>query len=148
MTLQLERQAIEAYMRANWTATPLGLDGHAFTPVNNSVLLTIKSGAAMQGSIGRTDNVIHNIGVLTCTIYTEGGKGSAKWRGYAEALQGLLQGVSLTSAGVVDTTGNVFVRFSPPQLSPNEHPYIGADFADPPFHITNLIAPYVRYSTR
>lgn len=148
MTLQLERFAIETYMRANWTATPLGLDGHPFTPVNNSVSLTIKSGAVLQGSIGRVSNVIENVGILTATIYTDGGKGSAAWRGYAQALQDLLHDVSLTTAGIVDTTGAIFVRFSPPQLSPNEHPYIGADFSAPPFYIANVIAPFIRYGQR
>lgn len=150
MTLQQERAAIETYFAAQWAAaTPLGMDAHPFTPINNSVRLTINSGATVQGSIGRTANVIENIGTLTATIYTEGGKGSAAWRGYAETIIGFLHEKSLTTAGIIaTTTAGVFVRFSPPQLGDNRHPYIGASFADPPFHIVNVIAPFVRYETR
>ena len=146
MTLQLERSAIETYLAANWSATPIGYDGQAFDPVVNSVRLTIKSGAVMQGSIGRIANRIDNIGLVTLTIYTEGGKGSAAWRGYAETIMGLFFEKTLTSAGIVSASpSTAFVRFSPPEMGDNRHPYIGADFPDPPFHLTNVIAPFVRY---
>ena len=149
MTLQLERSAIETYLADNWTATPIGYDGQAFTPINNSVLLTIKSGAVMQGSIGRIANRIDHIGLATLTIYTEGGKGSAAWRGYAETLMSLFFEKTLTSAGVVSALpATAFVRFSPPEMGDNRHPYIGADFPDPPFHLTNVIAPFVRIEYR
>lgn len=150
MTRRLERSAIEAFFRANWTATPLsktGMDGHAFTPTENSILLTIKSGDVLQGSIGRVQNVIEHVGIVTATIYTKGGNGSDAWRGYAEALEALFFEASINTTGARAGT-DVFVRFSPPQLSPNQHPYIGADFPSTPFHITNVIAPFVRYTLR
>lgn len=150
MSYQTERAAIEAYFIAQWAAaTPLGLDGHKFTPVNNSVRLTIQSGAVLQGSIGRTANRIDHVGMLTVTIYTEGGKGSAAWRGYAETIMGFLFETTIDNAGAVITaTADAFVRFSPPELSDNRHPYIAASFADAPFHVTNIIAPFVRYEYR
>ncbi|WP_108482261.1 hypothetical protein [Oceaniglobus ichthyenteri] len=151
MTLQNERKAIETYFTTAWTDTtvPVGMDGHEFTPSINSIRLTIKSGAAIQGSIGRIANRIDHIGTLTATIYTAGGEGSAAWRGYAETITGLFFEKSITSAGALITTGtDTFIRFSPPQLGDNRHPYIAADFASPPFHQTNVIAPYVRYSHR
>ena len=149
MSYQTERRAIEAYLKANWTLTPIGMDGQEFTPTANSIRINIASGATLQGSIGRDANVLHHIGTLTITIYTQGGKGSDAWRAYAETLMGLLFEVSLTNTGAVaTTTGGVFVRFSPPQLGDNQPPYIGANFQAPPFHIVNLIAPFVRYETR
>ncbi|MEB3419904.1 phage tail terminator-like protein [Salipiger marinus] len=150
MTYQLERAAIEAYFRAQWgSTTPIGFDGHTFTPVNNSVRLTITSGATRQGSIGRTANRIDHLGLATLQIITEGGKGSAAWRGYAETIMGLFFEKTLTSTGAVITSGaDAFVRFSPPELGENRHPYIAADFPDPPFHLTNVIAPFVRYAFR
>lgn len=148
MTLQNERRAIETYFTTAWSSTtvPVGMDGHDFTAIAPSIRLTIKSGAAIQGSIGRISNRIDHIGTLTATIYTAGGAGSAAWRGYAETITGLFFEKSITSAGALITTGaDTFIRFSPPQLGDNRHPYVAADFADPPFHITNVIVPFIRY---
>lgn len=147
MTYALERRAIEAYIAANWTSTPVGFDAHEFTPSANSIHVTINSGAVMQGSVGRVENQKLHFGTVVVQIITEGGKGSAAWRGYAETLFNLFREKRLTSAGVVaTTTADVFLRFSPPQSAPNEHPYISASFPAPPFHLTNVTAPFVRYS--
>lgn len=149
MTYQTERAAIEGYFSAQWgSTTPIGFDGHEFTPAANSVRLTIQSGAVLQGSIGRASNRLDHVGLLTVTVYTAGGQGSAAWRGYAETIINLFRDVTLDSAGAVITaTADAFVRFSPPEISErNRHPYIAASFADPPFHITNVSAPFVRYS--
>ena len=142
MTYALERSAITNYFMAQWAgATPVGLDGQKFTPVYNSVRLTIQSGRAMQGSVGKSPNSILYLGMATVTIYTEGGLGSAAWRGYAETIQTMLFEKTIDSAGVLITTmADSFVRFSPPQLSDGQHPYVAADFDDPPFHLTNIIA--------
>ena len=150
MTYALERSAITAYFVAQWAgATPLGLDGHKFTPVYNSVRLTIQSGRAMQGSVGKAPNSIWYLGMVTATVFTEGGLGSAAWRGYAETIQTMLFEKTIDNAGALITTmAASFVRFSPPQLGDGRHPYIGADFDDAPFHLTNIIAPFVRYGLR
>lgn len=147
MTYQLERSAIEAYFAAQWSVTPIGMDSHVFEPSANSIRLTIASGAVLQGSVGRTQNQKLHVGTLTVSIFTEGGNGSAAWRGYAETLINLLREKRLTTAGVIaTTTASVFLRFSPPQLAPGEHPYVAASFPAAPFHQTNIIAPFVRYS--
>lgn len=150
MTLDLERAAIEAYFASAWGATtPIGMDGHPFTPVNNSVRLTIKSGATLQGSIGRTSNRINHVGTATFQIFTEGGKGSAAWRGYAETIIDTFFEKTLSNAGaLIATTSQAFIRFSPPEMGDNRHPYIAADYPDPPFHLTNVICPFVRYAYR
>ena len=157
MSYQLERAAIEAYFTAQWgTTTPWGRDGHKFEPPIDAqgrpvpaVRLTITSGATRQGSIGRTATRIDHLGLATFQIITEGGKGSAAWRGYAETIMGLFFEKTLTSAGVVITShADAFLRFSPPELGDGRHPYVAADFPDPPFHLTNVIAPFVRYSYR
>lgn len=150
MSYALERSAIETYFAAQWgSTTPIGWDGQEFTPTNNSVLLTIKSGTPRHQSTGQSPNSIIYPGIVTVTIYTEGGKGSAAWRGYAETIQTLFFEKTIDDAGaLIASVADSFVRFSPPQLGDNAHPYIGADFADPPFHITNVIAPFVRYGLR
>ena len=146
MSFQQERSAIEGYIAANWGG-PLGFDAQAFTPTVGSLLVTINSGAVLQGSIGRTANVIYNVGTLVLTYYSEGGKGSAAWRGVAETLTDLLFEKSLTTAGAL-AGSDVFIRFSPPQLGDNRHPYISANYAQTPFHVTNLTAPFIRYEQR
>lgn len=148
MTYQREREAIEAYLEAAWAgATPIGMDGHPFTPAFNTIRLTIQSGQVLQGSIGRVQNQKLHIGTATVTIYTDGDAGSQAWRGYAETLFNIFREKRLEADGSVATSGaDVFLRFSPPQLAPNEHPYIGASFQDAPFTITNVIAPFVRLS--
>ncbi len=154
----MERLAIQNYFVAQWgSTTPFGADGQHFstfeedgeTPRFNLVRLTITSGAVQQGSIGRTLNRIDHIGLATFQIITEGGKGSAAWRGYAETIMGLFFEKTLTSAGaLITSSADTFIRFSPPELGANRHPYIAADFADPPFHLTNVIAPFIRHSYR
>lgn len=148
MSYQLERKAIEAFFIAQWAgATPLGMDGQTFKPVNNSLRLTINSGAVLQGSIGRTANRKDHIGTLIATIYTDGDLGSSAWRGYAETIINFLTEATIDNAGAAITaTEDAFVRFSPPQMGEGRHPYISASFKDAPFHITNITAPFVRYS--
>lgn len=142
MSYDAERKAIEAYVKANWSDTPIGYDGHEFTPAFDTIRLTINSGARLQGSIGRVQNRIDHIGTLVVSIYTEGGKGSAAWRGYAEALINALHGVTLGSDGLpITATADAFLRFSPG----DQHPYVSASFPDAPFHITNVTAPFTRY---
>lgn len=150
MTLQKERQAIEAYFIGQWAAaTPVIPDGQIGEPVADSVRLTIQSGARLQGTIGRSQNVIWNMGMLTATIYTSGDAGSAAWRGYAETIIGFLHGVTLDDAGTpITAVADAFLRFSPvgPNGREEQHPYLAASFKDAPFHITNVIAPFARYS--
>jgi len=150
MSYQTERAAIEAYFTAQWGATtPWGRDGQKFEPVFNSVRMAITSGAVMQGSIGRVANRIDHLGLVTFQVFTEGGKGSAAWRSYAETIAGMFFEKTLDDDGVaITTTADAFLRFSPPEMNDNRHPYISADFADPPFQITNVICPFVRYETR
>lgn len=156
MSYQLERSAIEAYFIAQWAAqTPLGMDGQAFAtidgngnPLFDRVRLSINSGAQLQGSTGRTSNQIQCVGTLVATIYTEGGKGSAKWRGFAETIIGFLRNTTLSQSGaIITSSADAFVRFSPPSINGGEqqHPYISASFPNAPFHVTNITAPFVRY---
>lgn len=150
MSYELERASIERYFAAQWAdQTPVIWDGQGGEPTVNSVRLTIQSGAVLQGSIGRDQNRMDHVGMVTVTIYTAGGAGSNAWRGYAETITDLFHGVTLDTAGVpITQTADAFVRFSPPQLGDRRHPYIAASFADAPFHITNVIAPFVRYSLK
>lgn len=146
MSYAQERSAIEGYIAANWGGA-LGFDAHAFTPAIGSLLLTINSGAVLQGSIGRTANVIEHVGTLVLSYHSEGGKGSEAWRGAAETLTDLLFEKSLTTAGII-AGADVFIRFSPPQLGDARHPYISANYDATPFRVTNLTAPFIRYETR
>jgi len=150
MSYELERASIERYFAAQWSAqTPVIWDGQGGEPSTNSVRLTIQSGAVLQGSIGRDQNRMDHVGMVTVTIYTTGGAGSNAWRGYAETITDIFHGVTLDTAGIpITQTADAFVRFSSPQLGDRRHPYIAASFADAPFHITNVIAPFVRYSLK
>ena len=150
MSYELERASIERYFAAQWSAqTPVIWDGQGGEPTENSVRLTIQSGAVLQGSIGRDQNRMDHVGMVTVTIYTAGGAGSNAWRGYAETITDLFHGVTLDTAGVpITQTADAFVRFSPPQLGDRRHPYIAASFPDAPFHITNVISPFVRYGLK
>lgn len=161
---QRERIAIESFLRERWIEfdegwtgqTHLVMDGQAFPlvdasgdPIFNRIRVTIRSGAVLQGSIGRVRNQKLHLGTVTCSIYTEGGKGSHQWRWYAEKLHDMFHETTIDNGGApITATADAFVRFSPPDLAPNEHPYIAADFDDPPYHITNFIAPFVRFSYR
>lgn len=151
MSLDTERAAIETYLATNWTATPIGFDGWPFTPTADSVQLTIADGAVRQSSIGRTVNVVYQIGLATLTIYTDAALGSSSWRGHAFALQTLFHGKTLDASGGIVTSGaqTPLVRFSPPELGDDSrHPYIGASFVNAPFRRTNIICPFVRYELR
>lgn len=157
MSYELERASIERYFAGQWAAqTPVIWDGQGGKPATDSegvpldsVRLTIQSGAVLQGSIGRDQNRMDHVGMVTVTIYTAGGAGSNAWRGYAETITDIFHGVTLDTAGIpITQTADAFVRFSPPQLGDRRHPYIAASFADAPFHITNVIAPFIRYGIK
>ena len=146
MTLDAGRKAIEVYFKDSWTATAYALDGEPCEPVAPFVQLVIKDGSVMQGSIGRAQNTLHNVGILTLVVYTDALLRSSAWRGYAQDLMDLFRGKTLDENGNILTTQaqEALVRFSPPQ--DNSHPYIGAEFIDGPLHRTNVICPFLRYS--
>lgn len=152
MSYDLERSAIEKRFRDGWAdATPFGLDGQKMTPAENTVQLSIQSGSVEQYSIGRVANKVGHMGTLTVTIYTEGGAGSSAWRGYAETIMGIFHGVTVDQNGVpITTAADAFVKFSPtgPRGQNQMHPYVGASFPDAPFHVTNIIVPFVRFSLK
>ena len=147
MSLETGRIAIETYWKANWTATPTGYSGHPFKPVAGSVRLNINNGATLQGSIGRVQNSIYTVGLLTVSIFTDGQLGDAAWTGYAQSVLDLFHGKALDASGAVVTSGAQvpLIRFSPPELGNNAHPYIGPVTKDAPFNMTNVICPFVRY---
>lgn len=145
MTRQLERSAIEAYLTTEWAAaTPIGYDGHNFTATADSIALTIQSGTVLQGSIGKASNRLICVGLLQVRIFTDPGKGSAGWRGYAETLEQALRNTRLTSAGATGVTPSTeFVRFSPAE----QHPYIAGTSTDAGLMTTTLNAPFWRFDT-
>jgi hypothetical protein len=149
MSLDTGRAAIETFLNDRWTETTIGMDGQPFTPVAPCIQLAITDGQRMQGSIGRVRNVINNIGIATVTIYTDAAQGSAEWRGYAQALLDLFHGVSLDRYGnpITNQAQRPLVRFSPPELGDNAHPYLGAQVTEAPFRTTAVVCPFVRYET-
>lgn len=141
MSYATERRAIETYLNTQWSgATPIGFDGHEFEPTANSIRVTIQNGQVLQGSIGAAANRIDHVGLVSIQIFTESGKGTQTWRGYAETLDGIFFDKRITDAGAVATT-NEFIRFSPEQ----QHPYISGEVSDIPFNIATFVAPFVRY---
>jgi len=141
MSYALERKAIETYIQTQWgTTTPIGFDGHDFEPTINSIRVSILNNEVLQGSIGAVNNRIEYLGQVAVQIFTESGKGSDTWRGYAESLDGFFFEKRLTNAGASAAT-NEFIRFSPEQ----QHPYISGLVSDIPFNIATFVAPFVRY---
>ncbi len=150
-TLDAGRKAVEAYFIAQWAnATPYGLDGQPFTATAPSVRLTILDGAAIQASVGQTNRVITNIGVLSLQLFTDGALGSSSWRGLAETLLTMFHGVCLDAAGAVITSPGqtALVRFSPPEVGRGCHPYVANQTPGTPFRMTTINAPFVRYQLR
>lgn len=145
MTWQTERSAIETYLQTEWAgATAIIMDAHTGTPAVNTISVTINSGLVRQGSIGRASNRIEYIGILQILIYTEPGKGSAAWRGYAETLKGIFFNKRITSAGVgIATVDEEFIRFSPGE----QHPYIAGSDMQAGMMTTTLNVPFIRYET-
>lgn len=145
MTYQTERSAIEAYLIAAWGgATPIIPDGQSGEAVANSISMTIQNGAVLQGSIGGAVNRFDYVGVLQIVIYTEAGKGSAAWRGYAETLKGIFLNKRITSAGaLIATVDEEFVRFSPG----GQHPYIAGTQTEAGMMMTTLNVPFTRFET-
>lgn len=145
MTYQLERAAIEKFLNTSWAgATPIILDGQAGAVTANSISLTINSGDVLQGSIGRASNRLEYMGLVQILIYTEAGKGSAGWRGYAETLMGIFREARITSAGVaIAAVDEEFIRFSPAA----QHPYIAGTQTEANLMTTTFNAPFIRYGT-
>lgn len=143
MSYQNERSAIEVYFSLAWgSTTPIGFDGQAFTPVNNSVRLTISDGATLQGTIGGVQNRIDHIGVIQFQIFVEGGVGSGAWRGYAETISALFYGQIVDTSGQIITSPSAaFIRFAPQ----DQYPYVAGVLTETPFTIATLNAPFARY---
>ncbi len=145
MTYQLERAAIETFLNAQWAgATPIILDGQSGAATANSISLTINSGDVMQGSIGRAANRLEYIGLVQILIYTDAGKGSAAWRGYAETLMGIFREARITTAGIaISAPSDEFIRFSPSA----QHPYIAGTQTEANLVTTTFNVPFIRYGT-
>ena len=144
MSYQTERQAIEEYLKAGYSATPIGYDAQEFTPTADSILATINNGDMRQGTIGGAANRVDHIGVLQIQIFTASGAGSQAWRGYAQTLETLFAGKIIDSAGAIITTpSDAFIRFSPQ----DQYPYVAGVHVDMKFNIATLNIPFVRYET-
>ena len=143
MSYATERQAIETYFETEWAAaTPIGFDHQKFTPVENSVRLTIQSGQALQKSFAAPGaNRVQHVGVAMFQIFVAGGEGSAAWRAYADTIEGLFMNKKIAADGTVATSAaEVLVEFG----KTGEMPYVLSVLQDPPFTIATINAPFVR----
>lgn len=127
MSYASERSAIEGLFATAWgTRTPIGFDGHSFTPVKNSVRLTILNGEGRQASIGVPgSNVARYAGVVAIQIFTEGGKGTAASRALED---------HVSEAFRNKTTGAI--RFG--------IPYVSGSLEEPPFLVRTMMVPFTR----
>ena len=151
MTTEAGRLAIETYWITAWgSTTPYGLSGQPFIVAAPSVRLTIIEGARRQGTIGRGQNVVNIDGTVMLSIFTDGALGDAPGNVLADAIIDLFHNKTLDAAGAVLTTPgqSALVRFSPPELGADSHPYTSGRFKDPPYNMINVIAPFVRYELR
>ena len=151
MSLVAAPEAIRRYFAAHWTYdVPLGQDGHPFTAIHRSVRLTILMGKRPQLTIGRVQNVVGQIGTLTGQVYTDGGKGASASRVIGKWLIDLTHNITLDATGAVVTTASqtALVRFSPPEMGDNPHPYVSSDEDGVPFRQTNIVCPFIAYELR
>ena len=142
MSYETERQAIEGYFAAQWSATPVHYDAHSATIVAPCIRLTIQNGTANQLSFGAPGaNKVRHVGLLQIEIYVDGGAGSTEWRGYAQSLETLLLNKKLASDGTIATTsGAIVVDFGKGDL----RPYIAGKSEQPPHLRVTMNAPFVR----
>jgi|GEM_PF-2247785 len=143
MSFDTERAAIEGWFISQWAGqTPVGLDGHKFEPVAESVRLTIQSGDVRQVSFGRAGgNKARHIGIVQIEIYVQGGAGSSVWRGYAEAIQDIFLNRNLAANGTEATTAaDVLVTFG----RDGQLPYIASKLEEAPLYRVTVNAPFWR----
>lgn len=122
-----ERAAIEGHFATGWAGrTPVGYDGHTFTPAAGSVRLTILDGEGRQASIGAPgSNVARYAGVVAIQVFTEGGKGTAASRVVEDAISEIFR--NKTAGGI---------RFG--------IPYVSGSLEEPPFLVRTVMTPYTR----
>lgn len=133
MSYASERAAIEGRFQTLWVTgspssarTPVGYDGHPFTPTNGSVRLTIRNGGAEQMSFGAPGtNIARHVGVIFLEFYTEGGKGSAASRALEDAAEAIF---------ISQVFGGVRCRV----------PYISGESEEQPFLVRTMAIPYER----
>lgn len=128
-----ERSAIEVRFAQQWVVgspsaprTPVGYHAHSFTPVSNSVRLTIRDGDGMQKSIGNPGgNVARYAGAVMLEFYTEGGKGSAASRVLEDAASAIFMNAYFDGidCGI---------------------PYISGEREEHPFFVRTMVVPYTR----
>ena len=135
MTLDLERQQIEARYKANaivgvevaYDGFPLKLvDPTTELPNLPAIRLTINSGRRDQVSIGAPSaNITRNAGIATFEIYTEGGQGTVEVNGIANAIMDIFRNQNL---GVVRC----------------KIPYPTTPDTEEPYEKLNVVVPYQR----
>lgn len=127
MSYSAARADIEGHFATNWgTRTPVGFDGHNFTPAKNSVRLTILDGEGRQASIGAPgSNVARYAGVVALQVFTEGGKGTAASRVYEDAIADIFRNKDVGA-----------IRFG--------IPYVSGSLEEPPFLVRTLMVPFSR----
>lgn len=127
MSFSAERADIEAHFITGWGArTPVGYDGHTFTPAAGSVRLTILNGEGRQASIGAPgSNIARYAGVVAIQVFTEGGKGTAASRVLEDAISNIFRN---------KTVGGI--RFG--------IPYVSGSLEEPPFLVRTVMTPFSR----
>lgn len=136
MSYASERAAIEGRFKTMWVTgspsaarTPVGYGSHPFTPVNNSVRITIRNGGAEQMSFGDPgNNIARHVGVIFVEVYTEGGKGTAASRAYEDLIEAIF---------INQVFDGVRCRV----------PYISGERDEPPFLVRTMAIPFERDET-
>lgn len=123
------RAAIEGRFASHWVngaqpRTPIGWDGHTFTPVKNSVRLTILDGEGRNASVGSPGtNLVRHAGVVAIQVYTEGGKGTAASRVNEDQIADIFRNVTVDG-----------IRFGVP--------YVSGSIEQAPFLIRTVMIPF------
>ncbi len=131
MSFATLRQTIEARLSQQWVTgspatprTPIGYDGQTFTPVKNSIRLTILDGEGRNASIGAPgSNLVRHAGVIAIQVFTEGGKGTAASRAYEDQIATIFRNVTVDG-----------IRFGVP--------YVSGSLEQSPYLIRTVMIPY------
>ena len=131
MSFAALRQTIETRLSQQWVTgspsvprTPIGFDGQTFTPVKNSIRLTILDGEGRNASIGAPgSNLVRHAGVIAIQVFTEGGKGTAASRTYEDLIATIFR--NWTSGGLRCGV-----------------PYVSGSVEEPPFLTRTVMIPF------
>lgn len=101
VNFNLERQAIEERLAANYSAVPIKYENLSFVPPTNTswIALTILTGSAFQASLGtgNSSRLTRFSGIIQIDIYTPEGVGTKSAKDIADVISAIYDNVQFSS---------------------------------------------------